>query len=1651
MANPKFLITLAALLGFCFPALAQPVTKHLYDFATPGGGGYPNDSINDHQAFVDAAAFFQTNHGYGTLILGDGEYIIGRQQLHWDNDPLPGADWNQYHYPSGGVFVQCPSLVAIQDGFTLDSCFQFTIQGGTNTSIRYRDCLYYGTFIRPMGTDSVISATGYEQCYSCEDSLHLYVDPVLLHAAVGTMFTFTHCDSITLRDVELNGNLDAAILGGLSSNDGTQTGYDGVIIEESSRCLIDHVDAHHFGRDGLLLLGGYTDTITPYASAHPYLTLSIDTSDIADSVAIWNRTVLFNNTIDSSSFNWNGRQGISWTACSGLTVTDCDLNYNGAGRFSSSPSTGLDIEGGGGPMRVRHGVFNDCRFLHNAAAGIHSDNGQCIGQEDFKFIDCLVKAGEGGSAVWPEARNMEFIGCELYGRVAEMFEQAENIPYDPDFNLVFRETNFYEEDSQWSYLKVDTSIFTWNQICSGTAHKFDMVNGGHARIHFDSCGFYTNCTGIIRFKGRSTLDGGFRYCPACNGCAAQGPYLGTDTTQDARYVTVTDCWFVNTGRKRCAANTEVVSGDYATVEGLTINIPTAVRGGGSGDYYWTPFGTNADPGPLCGSFCDGYTVDSTAYEFFPPCLPFFQDTFAVEDVWDPCTGVNVYQPPCGNYILTKTASTQEAFIDSAVTFTITVCNNTAVARPVQLTEQLPPFFTVTGSNPPWTFPLTTTDTLNNGECAVFEITGFFTEFGDYTNTVTLDPDSTVTGDELSAHAVVSVVSTCEANALIPDSSLASVVGTVFSGTVDIQGLFIVDDDVLFQNAQVFMEPGAEIIVQDGWMLDIISSSFTACNGVMWKSITATDGSTVRIISSFMDDAESTIAALDGSTVWVKGTQFHNNRVAIGIPENGLPYNDVACFVARSTFYSMGSMPAPYPGQTTDIGAQGFAAADVHNTEFDFTGGNNIIHTMSNGIVANRSDVSVSGCTMQNIHPDAAYAYVGNGAGIYARGGKGFYTLKQQGFGMSGPPSFEDCRWGVYTEYMNVKSTQNKMLDMGTAYRVDRSGYRNVDILNNTVSTHYHGIDLRFNDGAAHILVEGNDITFGDYPSGCATCRGFSAILVTEGNYAMPDAKVIHNTIHFLPMAASRFGINLNTADDWLVAENTLLMAHNQFNRTGVQLNSCNRPEVSCNIVKGGDNGYPLDAQAAIRNALGSDVLISCNDVDSTANGILFNYVTPNTDVRGNHFHNHRWPLHLDSTAVIGGQTLKGNLWDPNAGTPVVGAWYEVSDVQSAQSLFLFNPAMISGGSTQPPSWSPQDWFDFSFGSNYDCSDDEGEDYCTQFHERGKERLTELDVHVANDSLENDPYTNETTWMLKGRLYKKLDENPELLDSLEVVTDFYEELQGSTTADFQQIDDDQLTLYDIDSNVVAQLQADRAQVDSLMALVQDGLEELGDSTLTAVQRQVMLASISAFRQNGRDLSTASATALEGVASSKALSASSVQTANAAVVVSELIERNQKTVNDIYLAAIGKDVDTFTADQTDDLFAVANQCPMIGGNAVFKARSLYWLFDDSYDFDDASLCLPYGIIVKRLVESEPNAFSVVPNPASDEAILVIAKPLNEPGVFIIYDGIGVEVMRHTVSIETPRLSFSTASLAPALYHYQVRGPSGVIGVGKLTIVR
>ncbi len=330
-------------------------------------------------------------------------------------------------------------------------------------------------------------------------------------------------------------------------------------------------------------------------------------------------------------------------------------------------------------------------------------------------------------------------------------------------------------------------------------------------------------------------------------------------------------------------------------------------------------------------------------------------------------------------------------------------------------------------------------------------------------------------------------------------------------------------------------------------------------------------------------------------------------------------------------------------------------------------------------------------------------------------------------------------------------------------------------------------------------------------------------------------------------------------------------------------------------------------------------------------------------------------------------------------------------------------------------------------------------------------ITELDHLIAKDSLQNDPYTEESKYMLKGGLYKKLDEDSDLRNSDQELADFYNDLQGSTTAAFKSIDDSQKTLSNMDSSVVAQLQANRAQIETLMDSVKSGMVEMDDSTLTDAQRSAILSGLSGYRSTISTLTAWNNSALQLAATTKVLTAESIKAANTNVGTTKLIESNEKQVNEIYLSTVGKEVDTFTVDQTNTLFFIANQCPMVGGNSVYRARSLYRLIDDEQQFDDPQLCLQHGIIVKSLVARETNTIGVVPNPARDGATLVLGKPLEEPGVFILFNPVGKEVMRLKVPAEEYRMSFATSGLATGVYHYRVVTDLGLVGNGRLSIVR
>ncbi len=1033
----------------------------------------------------------------------------------------------------------------------------------------------------------------------------------------------------------------------------------------------------------------------------------------------------------------------------------------------------------------------------------------------------------------------------------------------------------------------------------------------------------------------------------------------------------------------------------------------AVVTGGSGEFYYAlgyhPTGTPYGSGPV----------------FPPPGIDYY---FYVTDL---ITGCTTFMPVGGS---------NEPFPVASSSITPAACAlNIQGAISLNMNTAYAPYSFL------WTTGATTED-----------VTGL--EAGTYSVTVSYG----LTCSSTYTYTVPETDACCPADLVIPNGTYSSSLPSSVSGSVDIRGQFILDDDFQFAYAQIYMEPGAEIIVLPDVHLNMGYSTMESCSNTMWKSITANEGSLVYIRESTMSDAENVVTALRGANIVLIQDLFRDNRNSLYVPEIGfMQWNDVGIYMTDNLFTSTGALAQPYPGQTTAVGRIGYAAVEVYNTYADLTGGGNEVDRMSNGIIGHRSDVVVSDFGFKNVKPDAAYAYIGNGSGIFAQGDHSYHKLVQQGYGQGGAPSFENCQWGIFTRYMTVWSEQNNMQGVGTAYRVESSRNRYVDILSNQVHALYQGIDLRMNQGAVHVLVQDNDITFGDVSNPFLPLPCFG-IIVNEYPGENPDSKILNNTIHYVPKYTSFVGIGLLATDKWLVAENELDMVSNIHNRWGIAISGARFCELSCNNINGAATTYPADGQAGIYSNMGEGQRFSCNVIDKTSNGALFNGVASNINLSGNQFHQHKWGLHLSSSAIIGGQDHKGNLWYDAPAQGGLGAWYEPQvtnepNPNASLNPFLYNPAIISGGNTMPTTWVPLEWFQPFNGPNYDCAITDNGPYCEQFHAMlNGYGITELDHLIAKDSLQNDPYTLESKYMLKGSLYKKLDEDPVLRNSDQELADFYNDLQGSTTDAFKSIDDSQKALNNMDSNVVVQVQANRAQIEILMDSVKAGMVQMDDSTLTDAQRSTILSGLSGYRSTIGTLTAWNNSALQLAATTKVLTAESIKAANTNVGTTKLIESNEKQVNEIYLSTVGKDVDTFTVAQTNSLFYIANQCPMVGGNSVYRARSLYRLIDDEQQFDDPMLCLQHGIIVKSLVAREVNTVGVVPNPARDGATLVLGKPLEETGTFILFNTVGVEVMRLDVPAEEYRMSFVTSGLASGVYQYRVVTSLGLEGNGKLSII-
>jgi len=213
LKNSAFL--LLYFIGYCGYTMAQEnISKNIQFFGAKGDG-----KTNDTEAFLKAAAFFNTRGGNGTLTIPKGIYIVGRQTFS-------NGDVNKYAYTGTDIlaFKNINNLI---------------IKGTKGAIIKYADSLKLGSFDTLSG-----------KVFNNNDQ----VRPLIKYAGViGSCISLSNCKNITVTTLFLDGNNKSIQFGGRYGDLGIQLMHVGIYIKDSRSILIDHINTSYFGLDGMMI------------------------------------------------------------------------------------------------------------------------------------------------------------------------------------------------------------------------------------------------------------------------------------------------------------------------------------------------------------------------------------------------------------------------------------------------------------------------------------------------------------------------------------------------------------------------------------------------------------------------------------------------------------------------------------------------------------------------------------------------------------------------------------------------------------------------------------------------------------------------------------------------------------------------------------------------------------------------------------------------------------------------------------------------------------------------------------------------------------------------------------------------------------------------------------------------------------------------------------------------------------------------------------------------------------------------------------------------------------------------------------------------------------------------------------------------------
>ena len=435
-------------------AFSQVKTISIKEF-----GAKPGDNLSDQAAFISAAEYINKRKGDVKLVIEAGTYLVGppyKYNLPINQLPL-SQQWN--------VFV-------------LNNCKNVIIEGIGKPVIKFLDNIPFGCV--PYRSDKK------------DSSVH-----------IGTLFRFTSCDDISIRNISAHGNNTKFRLlnnWGIGPNP-YEREHEGLFITSCRNVTVDNSNFNYFGRDGVIILEDEDKQRT--------------------------QRVKFSKC----EFNYNGRDGVSWCGGADVSFYNCLFNYNASGKIATNPGCGIDVE----PERggeCKRGSFLKCTFMGNAGYGMVSMNAGAT--SSLVFDSCKIYGNTNYALItnspYVSFKNSDIIGTSVFSYDAASEETGMKIS-----NCNFRDSlagqkiqkGAYMLSIQGRYMRFDNCNFTSfivpslyteirkkrgnndpentifrNCVFNANFKKFSTWSGWAFLVshsHFIGCSF--NSGGVADFKG----------------------------------------------------------------------------------------------------------------------------------------------------------------------------------------------------------------------------------------------------------------------------------------------------------------------------------------------------------------------------------------------------------------------------------------------------------------------------------------------------------------------------------------------------------------------------------------------------------------------------------------------------------------------------------------------------------------------------------------------------------------------------------------------------------------------------------------------------------------------------------------------------------------------------------------------------------------------------------------------------------------------------------------------------------------------------------------------------------------------------------------------------------------------------------------------